>query len=75
MKVVIPDHEVRSFLRVGRRANINASLMDWLYRDPRFDAARERLMAEWLMHNLRAQLQAGIDVSGGEDSVHSEDNA
>lgn len=63
MRVEIPDHEVRSFLKVGKRANLNEAIMEYLYKDPRFDMARERVLGDWLLRTLVANIQAGRDVS------------
>ena len=63
MRVVIPDHEVREFLGVGRRTPLGEAVMDYLYRDPRFDTARERLLGDWLLRVLVASIRAGGDIS------------
>jgi hypothetical protein len=39
--------------------------MDYLYKDPRFDTARERLLGDWLVRTLVASIRAGEDVSDG----------
>lgn len=63
MRVEIPDHEVRQFLGVGKRADLGEAVMDYLYKDPRFDMARERLLGDWLLRTLVANIRAGRDVS------------
>jgi hypothetical protein len=65
MRVVIPDHDVRQWLGVGRRAALGEAIMDYLYKDPRFDTARERLLGDWLVRTLVASIRAGEDVSDG----------
>lgn len=63
MRIGIPDHEVREFLGVGRRVPLGEAVMDYLYRDPRFDTARERLLGDWLLRVLVANIRAGGDIS------------
>lgn len=62
MRVEIPDHEVRQWLGVGKRANLAEALMEYLYRDPRFDTARERLLGDWLVRTLVANIRAGRPI-------------
>ena len=63
MKIEIPDHELRAFLQCGKNVSINEALLEYLYRDPRFDSAREKLLGDWMIRTLRANLVAGRDVS------------
>lgn len=59
MRVEIPDDQIRQYLGISRRTPIGPALLDWLYRDPRFDSNREILIGVWLLKRLAARAQAG----------------
>lgn len=63
MRVEIPDHVVREFLGVSKRAPLGDAVMDYLYKDPRFDTARERALGDWLLRTLVASIREGVNIT------------